>query len=549
MRFSRQYMLLILCLVFSCCMSGCMQEPQQQPQTVDRPPVVIDPSSTIGSISQIFGTGSIRVRGIGLVAGLHGTGSSECPPRIRPELEKYIWKKIPQTENPINPSALIESQNTAVVEIFGIIPSLSSPLEGFDVVVRPLSSTQTTSLDGGYLYTTELKELSRLSNIDQFTQYTKVVAEADGPIYADKLRSENSTNWYVLGGGRPLEKSTVKLILNQPDFVTANAIRNRINERFGPKTAIPNSSEQITLSFPPRYYEQKPRFLMMVQSLILAENPAIRKAYLQSMIDQFSAGPQENVELALESLGKPALDSLAPLLEHPDASVRFYAARCMLNIGDDRPIQTLRNIIIDRTSPFRIPAIQVLGHSAKRSTARPILLNILSDSDIEVRLAAYEMLIRLESPEILRKYVADKGFVVDSILCGGPKVIYAYQQQTPRIVIFGSPIHCQDSLFIQSDDQSVTINATAGDDFIAVSRQHPARPRVLGPLSSGRQVSSLIQTLGELPESETGRTRPGLAVPYAEILPILKKMCMKNAIPAQFIAGPESDISKEFQDF
>lgn len=545
MRFSLQCIIVsVYVLMFS--LAGCTQ--QQQQQSVQVPPLIIDPKSTIGSVSQIFGAGSIRVRGIGLVAGLAGTGSSECPPSVREELEKYIWKKIPQTTNPVNPGMLIESQNTAVVEIFGVIPSLSTIRSGFDVLIRPLSSTQTTSLDGGYLYTTELKELSRLTNIEQFTQYTKVIAEAEGPVYSNKLQSAESSNWYVLGGGHALEEGSVQLILRQGNFVLANAVRNRINERFGPKTAIPDSYEKITLNFPPLYYERKAQFLSMVQSLILAENPAIRMEYLQSLIEQFVAEPKESIELALESFGKPGLDALAPLLEHPDPSIRFYIARCMLNIGDERPVQTLRNIIIDRSSPYRIPAIDVLGRGAKRSTSRPILLNTLSDTDIEVRLAAYEMLLRLESPEISRKHIAKDSFVVDSILCGGPKVIYVYQQKSPRIVIFGSPMQCEGSLFIQSDDSSVSINAAANDDFILVSRKQPSGPRVIGPLSSSRQVSNILQTLGELPESKNG-SRLGLAIPYAEILPILRKMCQKNAIQAEFIASPESTTGKEFQDF
>ena len=58
------------------------------------------------------------MRGIGIVAGLHGTGSSECPPMVRENLEKYIWKQIPAGSG-INARAFIESRNTAVVEVFG----------------------------------------------------------------------------------------------------------------------------------------------------------------------------------------------------------------------------------------------------------------------------------------------------------------------------------------------------------------------------------------------------------------------------------------------
>lgn len=511
-----------------------------QPAPINSTPQDVDPRSTIGLVSTYYATESVAVRGIGLVAGLAGTGSSECPPGIRAELEKYIWKQMPK-ESEINPSLLIDSQNTAVVEIFAVIPPLATPQIAFDVFVRPLSSTQTTSLNGGYLYTAELKEMSRLTRVEQFTQFSKTLATAEGPIFT-KISADNSTKeWYVLGGGRSTEEGFVKLVLNTPNFVTANAIRNRINERFGPKTAIPTSAAECTLYFPARYLDQKQRFLKMVSTLILADNPEIRNEYTQSLLQRLSTETdKESAEIALEGIGKPALDYLSNLLDHTDPSVQFHAARCMLNIGDSRPLPLLRRIILDTNSPYRIEAIRTVGQSAKRNDARPMLLNALSDSDISVRLAAYEMLGRLNSPEISRSIIAKGSFVVDRVTCSGPKAIYVYRQLSPRIVVFGSPVYCEQNIFVQSDDGTVTISAQPGDKYISVSRRHPSRPRVVGPLSVAYELGNLIQALGEVPDvTDTSAPRPGLAIPYSEIIQILEKMCSLNALKSQFIAESE----------
>ena len=531
-------------LVFGVFIASCA--PTQQPPQSGISTDTIDLEQTVGSVSKIYFFDAIPVRGIGIVAGLPGTGSSECPRVVRDELEKYIRKQIP-ADGTINPRNFIESNNTAVVEVFGVIPALASESDAFDIAVRPLSRSQTTSLDGGHLYTTELKELSRLVRIDQFSKFSKTLGTAKGPIYSS---ADEDNKWYVLGGAQPLKTPKITLILNNPDFLTASAIRNRITERFGSKTAIALSEAEILLQVPTRYQYQKEHYLQLIQSLQLGDKPATKEKHIRELVQKLIAEPEkDSPEIALEAIGKPAMDSLAECLEHPDESVRFHAARCLLTVGDYRALSTLRKILLNSASPFRTAAVEAIGRNAKPSEALAILMIALGSPDFQVRLKAYEMLLPINSPMIDRMNVAGN-FVVDSVTSSGPKVIYIYQQKNPRIVLFGAPFHCQQNLFIQSDDGTITINAKPDDEFLSVSRKHPQRPRVLGPISSGYEVSSLIETLGGLPEESNDRInlRPGLAVSYAEIIPILKKLCEIDAIPAQFIAEPPITLDPALQN-
>ena len=535
--FSPLYVFLLILVGFFC---GC-----SQPQEPSKPDETLNPRDTIGSVAKYFATEATPVRGIGIVACLSGTGSSECPPEIRAELEKYIWQQVPEAGS-VNPRLVIESQDTAVVEIIGVIPALSTPIDSFDVILQPLSSTQTTSLDGGCLYTAELKEMSRLSSVEQFTRFSKTLAIAEGPIYTPQRPQTDASprQWLVLGGGRAKQNSSVKLILNKPNFTTASIIRNRINERFGPKTAVCVSDVEFILSFPAKYLDQREKFLGIVESLLLGGTPEMQNEYARGLIDQIlSKTDSKQAEIALEGIGKPALDPLAPLLNHADPAIRFHAARCMLNIGDKRSLAVLRAIVQDKNSPYRINAIRTVGLNAKRRDAMPILENALNDSDIQIRLETYEMLVRLNSHVISRRRVSNGAFLVDSVICSGPKVIYVYRQGSPKIVLFGSPLRCQKNIFIQSEKSSVTINSLPDDKHISVSRKHPNRPRVIGPLLSNNDLSVLIQTLGEMPDVKSNTAvRPGLTVPYAEILQILKTMSEQEAISAQFIAGPEAEL-------
>jgi len=523
---------------------GC----SQQQQAVETPSASLDPTAQIGSLTRIYAADSIPVRGIGIVAGLAGTGSSECPASIRPVLEKYIWQQSPK-EGAIDPRAFINSLDTAVVEVAGTVPFLAEDDKGFDVFVRPLAGTQTVSLDGGYLYTTELKEMSRLARVEQFSQFANTIATAAGPVYSDKTNAGSASNWYVIGGGNSARKSFVKLVLNKPDFLTANAIRNRINERFGPKTCVPNSEAECTLYFPARYKNDKIRFIRMVNTIVMGTADSIRQAHIASAIQKFTQDADKNeAEVILEAIGKPALNDLEPLLSHSDADVRFHAARCMLNIGSRKSIQYLRSVVMDAGNPYRLQAIRCIGRSADDRDAKPLLMTALADENVDIRLAAYEMLVELDSPLISRKVIGGGNFSVDSIVCGGPKLVYVYQQDKPRIVLFGSPIECSRNLFVQSDDGSVTLNALPDDKHVSVSRKHPNRPRVIGPIKSSFELSLLLQTLGEMPEvSHRTGLRPGLALPYAEIVPLLNKMCAQKAAPASFIAGPSLDPATAFQ--
>ena len=519
------------------------------PEEIPQPDEPLNPRGTIGSVAKYYATEATPVRGIGIVACLAGTGSSECPPEIRAELEKYIWQQVPEAGS-VNPRLVIESQDTAVVEITGIIPALSTPFDYFDVILKPLSSTQTTSLSGGCLYTAELKEMSRLSSVEQFTRFSKTLAIAEGPVYTSQTDPSAAPQWRVLGGGRAKQNSSVRLILDTANFTAASIIRNRINERFGPKTAVCVSAVEITLSFPGSYIDQREKFLGMVESLMLGGNPEMQREYAQDLIKQIvSKTNSEQAEIALEGIGKPALDILAPLLNHADPEIRFHAARCMLNIGDKRSLAVLSGFVQDKASPYRVDAIRAVGLSAKRRDAMPILETALNDSNMQVRLEAYEMLASLNSHVISRRSISSGAFSVDSVICSGPKTIYVYRQKTPKIVLFGSPLRCEENIFIRSEKSLVTINSLPDDDQISVSRKHPNRPKMIGPLMSSNDLSVLIQTLGELPDIQSNNAvRPGLAVPYAEVLQILKTMSEQGAVLAQYVAGPEAQLEPVLQE-
>ena len=517
---------------------GCQSGSGLDESKIEKPEEI---NASIGEISDIYQSGATEVRGYGIVANLAGTGSSECPDDLRDKLIKHIKVEMVDRQS-IDPEAFIKSKNTAVVEVYGVMPAAASKGDVFDLRVSPLSSTQTTSLDGGRLFTTKLVAHREFFN---FNQYLKTLALAEGPIFINKLSDKDTEKKgdYVLGGGRVVEDATITMILNSPNYFTASAIRDVLNSQFGPNTARPKSPGEIDLNIPPKYQDQKAKFLAMVRMVYIGNDPEKYQARIKSLIDDLINNEDKlTPETGLETYGIAVVDRLAVLLDHPDEEVRLRAARCMLNNGDDRALVTLRKIIENPESKHRVEAVKAVGMSAKRSDALPILARAIESEDFDVTLAAYEMLVNLHDISVSRTAVAGD-FFLDTVVYSGPDRIYLTRKGTPRVVLFGEPLNCEKDIFVQVDDGELILNSRPADKYVSISRKKPKNPGIIGPVPSRRKVKDVIRTLGELPKvPEKSFRRPGLFVPYCDIAVVLEKMCTNGAIKADFIAGDLPDF-------
>jgi hypothetical protein len=209
----------------------------------------------------------------------------------------------------------------------------------------------------------------------------------------------------------------------------------------------------------------------------------------------------------------------------------------MLNLGSDEGLNTLREIASNTDSACRVEALDAITTSASRNDAIAISRNLLRDSDFNIRLAAYENLRKLDDIAVTQKLIA-RNFYLEQIAQTEHKVIFVSRSGQPRIVLFGAPIYCRDNIFIQSADKSITINAPAGQEYVSIIRKHPRRPNVMIQLKSSFELSNIIQTLCEEPLKKNQEEHQGLNVSYAEAIALLKQMCDKGAVDAEFRAGP-----------
>ena len=510
-------------------LTGGCEAPGARSKLLDSRP---DLGATIGSLGVIYSPESVAIEGYGLVGGLQGTGSSECPPELRAYLKRYILTQLP--EHKIDVDRLIDSLSTAVVHVGGEMPSLASKTQHFDVMVSALGGTQTTSLEGGWLYGAELRAAGRMG------ASTRPVASAGGPIFTDQIDGLGGSRrmGYVLGGGRVFEEYKLNLVLNKPDFETTSGIRNRINERFGYGTARAVLPGRIELTVPPKYAKQRQRFVSVVEATYLTEDPQINKERILAFVRELAVAQDKyKSEIALEAIGNEGLGKLSVLLSSSEERVQLHAARCMFNLGSDEGLSTLIEIALNKGSALRVEALETLTTSAQRSDAAAISRRLLGDESLDIRLAAYEQLVQLEDLSVTRELVA-RSFYLDQVAQSQHKGVFVSRSGEARIVLFGAPIMCRDNIFVQSEDGTVVLNAPTGQRYVSVIRRQPGRGGAAGQLKSSLDLADIIRVLCEEPAAKDKQGRGGLGVSYSQMTALLKQMSDKGAIRAEFRAGP-----------
>ncbi|NOR67682.1 MAG: hypothetical protein GQ528_10050, partial [Woeseiaceae bacterium] len=394
--------------------------------------------------------------------------------------------------------------------------------------------TQTTSIEGGWLFETELKIAG------SFGVATEILADAKGPIFTDKIGSygANSRIGHIMAGGKVLREYKVRLALARLDLEISNAIRNRLNGRFGMDTARALRSGEIELTIPAKYKRRRQRFIAMVGTMYLTQDPATDQKRIATFAKRL-AGSQDKFrsEVSLEAIGNESLGKLGVLLNSADELVRLHAARCILNLGSDAGLAVLRQIALNKNSPYRLDALVAITAAAAHNDAVALSRLLLRDDDFVIRLAAYEQLRESDDAAVLQEQIAGS-FYLERIVQTDEKVIYVSRTGQPRVVLFGAPISCRGNIFLGSADGDITINAPSGAEYVTIIRKHPKRPGVIAQLRSSFEVGDIVRTLCDEPPKKGESGRGGLGVSYADAVVLLKEMCDKRDADAEFRAGP-----------
>ena len=185
----------------------------------------------VGDIAVPTGMHFVRVEAVGLVTGLHGTGSDPAPSPQRDALLEEM-----QTRGVTNPNTVLSSSDVSLVLLQGILRPGIQKGDRFDIEVRVPSQSETTSLRGGYLLETRLTETAVLGNM---VRRGNLLALAQGPVMIDPAADPKkdhiiSCRGRVLGGGVALKSRPLGLVLTpgHQNVLNSSRVANAVNKRF-----------------------------------------------------------------------------------------------------------------------------------------------------------------------------------------------------------------------------------------------------------------------------------------------------------------------------
>ena len=551
-------------LVLTGCQEGSWGRRESlPPERPPRPALQGQPAlaDTIGSYGLLSSVSGQRVRGFSLVVGLGENGSRDCPTTIREYLVEYLSLQLaPQgggRRRPrLSPEQLIDSLDTAVVEVVGIVPPGAPRGTRFDVQVQAIPGTATRSLEGGMLLPCDLKIYEVAQGREGLIGGRKV-AGARGTVFTNPFASESNPTGisdprqgFALSGGQTLSPRSVRLLLLEPSYSLARRIERRVNERFGhrPEAAEAMSKGYLKLHTPPEFAARPDHFIQLVTHLYLPNHPAFYERKLRELARMISSASAdaERVSLMWEGIGRVGVAQIQPLYTHENPSVRFYAARAGLRLKDVTALPVMTEIAATPRHPHRLPAVKELGECAFPA-ATVELTPLLDDEDQEVRIAAYEGLLQHRHASAIQTQVfpnpldpSETNLILDVVESGGEPLIYVRRTREPRVAVFGTRTPLTLPLFYSHPEERVVLNALAKTDDITLFYRAPQSQRLSEKIMVPPRLIDLIVALADLPvKDEAGRLR-GVGLNYSQVVQVLAALEREGAIPARVVLERES---------
>lgn len=413
----------------------------------------------IGDLASPWGTNYVKLESVALVTGLDRTGSD--PP---PGTQRELLTGEMQTHDVDDINQVLASPQTSMVTVQAWLPPGIQEGDRFDVQVRVPPRSKTTSLRGGWLMRSRLREMAVLDN-ELHTGNTLGLAEGSVLIESLFRGSEDAVNdkrGRVLGGGVALKSRPVGLVVRRENssILTSKAIGNAINARFhsysrGNKqgVATPKRDNFIELRVHPRYKHNLSRFIKVVRSIALGESPAERTERLV-MLERMLLEPTSAAKAALqlEAIGVETAPILKKGLESVDAEVRFYAAEALAYLDQAEAVPHLARAAAEEPA-FRWHALTGLV-AIDDVAAYDALTTLLNTSSAEARYGAFHAL-RMRNPRDpqVKGEVLAGVFSYHVISTAGDPMIHFARSRRPELVLFGHEQRMQPPAFLYAGPQ------------------------------------------------------------------------------------------------
>lgn len=534
------------------------------PKLTSVPPKYTD---TVGDWSVIMSHRNIQVEGVGLVVGLNGTGSDPEPGIYREELLEQMRKAGVD-----GPNKILASPNTSLVVVKAIIPPGIAPEDPLDVMVHLTPNSATTSLEGGFLMRTQLREVL-LTDRDIKEGFS--LASAYGPVLvASDDPKDDQKIGKVLGGAHVKKESPYRLaLLERHQSIRSSAlIQDVINRRFavriGPESrgvATAKTEEYLELKIPHVYHQNQQRFFQVVKLLPLVERPDIRKVRLEQWYRELNEPKTAGITaLKLEGLGPAGVEVLETALENKDEQCQFFAAEALAYLQKESGVKILKQTA-QKVPEFRAFALAALA-AADQPSAMIALRDLMGAADPVIRYGAFAAL-RTADPgnpylgrlNVLKDRRPDEPIdnmaaaIVDiqsrrrrgarledpfelyAVDCEGPPLVHYTRTNRAEIVIFGSNQKLEPPIVLGGGG-SIIINASENDDRAEISR------------ITRSSLDSDTKIISSLYMHDVIRETANLGATYPEIISLLEAANRQHNLQGPLLADAKPESSKEYTE-
>src|SRR5437763_2161068 len=246
----------------------------------------------VEAVAVPFGMNYVRAEAPALVVGLQNTGSDPPPSPERAELLADM-----QARGVVNPNSILASPSTSLVWVLTYLPPGAQKGDPLDIYVSVPPQSETSSLYGGWLMETRLKEKAVL--LDRRVHDGHLLAIGEGALLVDPPGSGDDKvsqlRARVLGGAHVVKNRNLGLVIKDEEksVFVSKQIGDALNRRFHTYAhgtqqgvATPKTDTFIELQMHPRYKNNLPRYMRVVRSVAIRESTSEQAGRLKLLEKQ-----------------------------------------------------------------------------------------------------------------------------------------------------------------------------------------------------------------------------------------------------------------------
>jgi flagellar basal body P-ring protein FlgI len=427
----------------------------------------------VGDLAVPYNMFPLRVENVAFATNLRGTGSD---PKPCPQRQALIGDM--QARGVEKPNAVLASGNTSLVLIRGVLRPGIQKGDRFDLEVRVPGDSETSSLRGGWLMETDLKEMAVLDNE---VHEGNIWGKGQGPLLVDPTANNKEDKILVcrarvLGGGVAMKSRNLGLVLKPEDKSIGNSARIEtvVNRRFhtfqkGVKIGVTKArtDQFLELSVHPRYKDNIERYMQVVRAIALHETESELIERLPQLEKQlFDPLTSSRAALQLEAIGQRGVDTLRKGLQSSDPEVRFYAAEALAYL-DEAGAAEILGATARNMPAFRVFALAALSASAE-FPAHEQLRDLLNVPSAETRYGAFRALwaMNANDPLVMGEMLGGQ-FSYHVLDTSGPPMIHVTKSRRPEVVLFGHDQHMRGAVAIEAGNQIMITSTKPGEVTVA----------------------------------------------------------------------------------